>query len=63
MHNEIKLKVMAEVGLSEITSELGIDDLAEIMNAFSAEDVVYVITELIPQAKAENIINLIKDEE
>lgn len=63
MRNETKLRVMAEVGLSEIISELSVNDLAEIMDAFSAEDVVYAITQLLPQIKIEKIRNLIKDEE
>ena len=63
MRNETKLRVIAEVGLSEIINELSINDLAEIMNAFSAEDVVYTITQLLSQIKADEIKNLIKDEE
>lgn len=63
MRNETKLRVMAEVGLSEIISELSVNDLAEIMDAFSAEDVVYAIMQLLPQIKADEIKNLIKDGE
>lgn len=63
MHNEVKLRVMAEVGLSEIISELSVNDLVEIMDAFSAEDVVYAIMQLLSQIKADEIKNLIKDEE
>ena len=63
MRNETKLRVMAEVGLSEVINELGVSDLAEIMDAFSAEDIVYAITQLLPQIKADKIRNLIKDEE
>lgn len=63
MRNETKLRVMAEVSLSEVISELSVSDLAEIMDAFSAEDVVYAITQLLPQIKANKIRNLTKDEE
>ncbi len=63
MRNETKLRVMAEVGLSEVINELGVSDLAEIMDAFSAEDIVYAITQLLPQIKANKIRNLTKDEE
>lgn len=63
MRNETKLRVMAEVGLSEVINELSVSDLAEIMDAFSAEDVVYAITQLLLQIKADKIRNLIKDEE
>lgn len=63
MRNEAKLRVMAEVSLSEVINELSISDLAEIMDAFSAEDVVYAITQLLPQIKVNKIRNLIKDEE
>lgn len=63
MRNETKLRVMAEVGLSEVINELSVSDLAEIMDAFSAEDVVHAITQLLPQIKIEKIRNLIKDEE
>lgn len=63
MRNETKLRVVAEISLSEIIGELSVNDLAEIMDAFSAEDVVYAIMQLLPQIKADEIKNLIKDEE
>lgn len=63
MRNETKLKVVAEVSLSEVINELSVSDLAEIMDAFSAEDVVYAIMQLLPQIKADEIKKLIKDEE
>jgi hypothetical protein len=63
MRNETKLRVMAEASLSEVINELSVSDLAEIMDSFSAEDVVYAITQLLPQIKADKIRNLIKDEE
>lgn len=62
MRNETKLRVMAEVSLSEVINELSVSDLVEIMDSFSAEDVVYAITQLLPQIKADKIRNLIKDE-
>ncbi|WP_298833325.1 hypothetical protein [uncultured Campylobacter sp.] len=48
MRNETKLRVMAEASLSEVINELSVSDLAEIMDSFSAEDVVYAITQLLP---------------
>ena len=63
MRDETKLRVMAEVSLSEVINELSVSDLAEIMDAFSAEDVVYAIMQLLPQIKADKIRNLTKDEE
>ena len=63
MRNETKLSVMADVLLGEVINELSVSDLAEIMDSFSAEDVVYAITQLLPQIKADKIRNLIKDEE
>lgn len=63
MRNETKLRVMAEISLGEVINELSVSDLAEIMDAFSAEDVVYAITQLLPQIKVNKIRNLTKDEE
>jgi mgtE intracellular N domain len=62
MRNETKLRVMAEVGLSEVISELSVSDLAEIMDSFVADDIADAILTL-PEAKIEKIRNLIKDEE
>ena len=62
MRNETKLRVMAEVGLSEIIGELSVSDLAEIMDSFIADDIADAIL-MLPEAKIEKIRNLIKDEE
>ena len=62
MRDERKLRVIAEVGLSEIISELSVSDLAEIMDSFIADDIADAIL-MLPEAKIEKIRNLIKDEE
>ena len=62
MRNETKLRVIAEVGLSEIIGELSVNDLAETMNSFIADDIADAIL-MLPEAKIEKIKNLIKDEE
>mgnify|MGYP001003164228 CR=1 FL=1 len=62
MRNETKLRVIAEVGLSEIIGELSVNDLAETMNSFIADDIADAIL-MLPEAKIEKIRNLIKDEE
>ena len=62
MRNETKLRVIAEVGLSEIIGELSVNDLAETMNSFIADDIADAIL-MLPGAKIEKIRNLIKDEE
>jgi hypothetical protein len=62
MRNETKLRVMAEVGLSEVINELSVSDLAEIMDGFIADGIADAIL-MLPDAKIEKIRNLIKDEE
>ena len=62
MRNERKLRAIAEVGLSEVISELSVSDLTEIMDSFVADDIADAILTL-PDAKIEKIRNLIKDEE
>ena len=62
MRNETKLRVIAEVGLSEIIGELSVNDLAKTMNSFIADDIADAIL-MLPEAKIEKIRNLIKDEE
>ena len=62
MRDETKLRVMAEVSLSEAINELSVNDLAEIMDSFIADGVADAIL-MLPDAKIEKIRNLIKDEE
>lgn len=62
MRNETKLRVMAEVPLGEVISELSVSDLAEAMDSFIADDIADAIL-MLPEAKIEKIRNLIKDEE
>ena len=62
MRNETKLRVMAEVPLGEVISELSVSDLAEAMDSFIADGIAEAIL-MLPDAKIEKIRNLIKDEE
>lgn len=48
--------------MSEIIGELSVNDLAETMNSFIADDIADAIL-MLPEAKIEKIRNLIKDEE
>lgn len=60
MRDETKLRVTAEVALSEVVSELSVNDLSKIMSDFAEEDIVYAIS-MLPQAKKEKIISELKD--
>lgn len=60
MRDETKLRVTAEVALSEVVSELSVNDLSKIMSDFTEEDIVYAIS-MLPQAKKEKIISELKD--
>nr|DAR38121.1 MAG TPA: MgtE intracellular N domain [Caudoviricetes sp.] len=60
MRDETKLRVMAEVALNEVVSELSVNDLSKIMSDFAEEDIVYAIS-MLPQVKKEKIISELKD--
>ena len=60
MRDETKLRVTAEVALSEVVSELSVNDLSKIMSDFAEEDIVYAIS-MLSQAKKEKIISELKD--
>ena len=62
MRDGKKLRVMAEVDLSEIISEIGASELVEILDAFDASSIAFVIS-VLPQGKKEAIKRELKDEE